>query len=449
MRQFIVIILAYLLLAGAPIATAQGSGNTCPAVVEAALSNVNRACNALGRDEACYGNTRVEATFWEPQDELIFSAPADRAPLRDLHTIATAPLNTQTGEWGLALLNLQANLPDTLPGQAVTFLLMGDASLENAVLPEETAEDQIGPMQAFYFTTGLGAPTCNEAPDALIVQSTERAEVTLNINELEIRLGSTVVFSMAEIPGEENPSAVMVATLLQGRLETVINGTPLILEQPEPTPEEPLPTFAVTLNAEGRVDADSQLVEPPLDVVTPVVEGACLSATRSTVFHDLAPELCQAGVGVPYAPPPTVTTVPESPPEDEADEANAAHVHLLWHNRTCEGASQPLPPIVSFGWGLGCFDTAASARAHPHAAEYRLFVDGEPVDMSPLQQIGPEQQSPVCPWGYSYYLPPLELPPGEHILSLTESIVDGWQSEAGGHEIGESSRMSCTIIVER
>jgi hypothetical protein len=49
---------------------------------------------------------------------------------------------------------------------------------------------QYGPMQALYFTASLSAPDCRQAPNALVVQSPEQVEVTLNFNALEVQLGS-------------------------------------------------------------------------------------------------------------------------------------------------------------------------------------------------------------------------------------------------------------------
>ncbi len=54
----------------------------------------------------------------------------------DLRTITGAPLQLADEIWGLALTRLQADLPDTLPGQNVTVVLMGDIAVENAVPPE-------------------------------------------------------------------------------------------------------------------------------------------------------------------------------------------------------------------------------------------------------------------------------------------------------------------------
>lgn len=110
---------------------------TCPALVERALEELEANCTGLGRNSACYGYNRVSATFTEPVEEGYFSLPSDRAELVTLDSITTAPLTIDNEEWGIALLNAQANLPGTLPGQSVTFVLLGDATVTNAVPPEE------------------------------------------------------------------------------------------------------------------------------------------------------------------------------------------------------------------------------------------------------------------------------------------------------------------------
>jgi hypothetical protein len=46
-------------------------------------------------------------------------------------------MDLANNQWGVALLSLQANLPGTLPGQSVTFILLGDAMVVNAVSEDE------------------------------------------------------------------------------------------------------------------------------------------------------------------------------------------------------------------------------------------------------------------------------------------------------------------------
>lgn len=118
----------------------QTSDSACPALVELALSQLGDNCADLGRNSACYGFNRVESTFNQTVSQGFFTKPADRAELVSMKTIQSAPLDLQLQQWGIAVLNVQANVPDTLPGQAVTFLLMGDTQVENAVDASQAAK---------------------------------------------------------------------------------------------------------------------------------------------------------------------------------------------------------------------------------------------------------------------------------------------------------------------
>lgn len=117
--------------------------NTCPAIVEDALEALGDNCGGMGRNEACYGYRRVDSTFDFEVAPDFFAAPSDRTELASLREIRTAPLDVVSGQWGIALLNIQANIPDTLPGQAVTFLLLGDAVMENQVTAEEAPDEPV------------------------------------------------------------------------------------------------------------------------------------------------------------------------------------------------------------------------------------------------------------------------------------------------------------------
>jgi hypothetical protein len=127
---------AVALLILAPLAgLAQGS--TCPQLVEMALAAAGSNCNALDRNSVCYGFNRVSATFNEAMTDAFFSQPADRAGLNQINSLTTAAMDVDDEDWGIAVMNVQANLPGTLPGQAVTLLLIGDAEVENAVDPAQ------------------------------------------------------------------------------------------------------------------------------------------------------------------------------------------------------------------------------------------------------------------------------------------------------------------------
>lgn len=248
----------------------------CPVLVERALQSVNDNCNDMDRNTACYAYNQVYATFLQDVDDGFFSNPSDRTDLTLVDTIQTVPFDENSERWGIALMSVQANVPNTLPGQAVVFMLMGDVQIENQVAPEnafvpsdpitvttlvassnirlvpsetgyvlgtvpvettfeadglssdgrwvriiyedqpawifreiisaESSLDQLSiisdsnrtPMQAFYFSTGAGVSSCNEAPDSLMIQGPNSLEVQINANGVDINIGSTIMLEFVE-----------------------------------------------------------------------------------------------------------------------------------------------------------------------------------------------------------------------------------------------------------
>jgi hypothetical protein len=407
-------------VANAPI-HAQDSSDGCLAIVEAALATVEESCGGLGRNDACYGYSRVDALFWTTRDDLFFSTPADQVPLVELQSVATTPLDPVTGSWGVAVLHLQADLPDTLPGQAVMFLLMGDTTLENMVSPDEAVEPvtpvavtttvaanlrsrpttvsnvigsvpagtvlqavgvnavgdwyeillesgdkgwiagtlvmtddtetrttlpvtygegigpRYGPAQAFRFNTGLGGVTCLDAPNALVVQSPEGIEITFNINGLDVRIGSTVVFTTLPIQTDEGPVIALVVTLVEGEVHVSVNGVLIRLTRPGQS-------FAVTLNGEGLVDANSELIDLPDDRDgDAIVLKACENAAALTsLFPSLNVEQCtQAADLAFYVPPPPDSGHSGNGSGDGASDQNSESVR---EPTTCQWPVITYPP---------------------------------------------------------------------------------------------------------
>lgn len=146
-RLFFLIPIVLLLVTGLSRQSsyAQTGSNTCSSLVQQAINALGTNCEGLGRNSACYGTFRVNATFSDPEVQASFVQPADRAPINTLQTIRTAPMNVESNEWGVAVINLQASLPGVLPGQNAVFLLIGDAEIENAV-PEDEAFESGDPL---------------------------------------------------------------------------------------------------------------------------------------------------------------------------------------------------------------------------------------------------------------------------------------------------------------
>jgi hypothetical protein len=189
---------------------------TCKEILIRAIQTVQTNCDNLTRNNACYGNTAVKA---EPRNGSVlkFDTAGDRAALQAISTLVTSALNPHEGTWGLSLLKLQANLPNSLPGQNVTFLVFGDTTIENG------ADN----MQAFYFRSGLGSLECQEVPrDGIVVGSPNHTRVVFSANGVQIKLGSTVI-----LRAERHKS--MSIELLDGSAEVTSAGTTQTLQPGE------------------------------------------------------------------------------------------------------------------------------------------------------------------------------------------------------------------------
>lgn len=111
--------------------------DTCPLIVSTVLEAVADNCDDLGRNEICYGNNMLIALNFddEPVDSL--QAVGDTSEIFEIASVTTAPFDLNNDTWGIALLSLQADLPDTVPGQNVTFVVFGDTGLKSQTIPEE------------------------------------------------------------------------------------------------------------------------------------------------------------------------------------------------------------------------------------------------------------------------------------------------------------------------
>ncbi len=191
MKPYLKLLWIGLLLCLAPAVLAQ-TGD-CPQIVQTALEAADTACQDTGRNQACYGNIDMTAQPQPDAPNFTFNKVGDIVDVSALQSLVLSPMDESAGKWGVALLRLQANIPDTLPGQNVTFLLFGDVEIDNAVAPEDTTQH---PMQAFYLRTGANDAPCDEAPESgLLVQTPEGVEeVSFNINGVDVQMGSTVLF---------------------------------------------------------------------------------------------------------------------------------------------------------------------------------------------------------------------------------------------------------------
>jgi uncharacterized protein YgiM (DUF1202 family) len=114
------------------LASAVAAQNDCSAMVEAALAATDAACSTVGRNQACYGSAPLEAESTENTAEFTFAAAGDLVDLNQLAVLRSAALDADSGAWGIALLRVQANLPEMTPEQNMTMVVFGDVEVTNA-----------------------------------------------------------------------------------------------------------------------------------------------------------------------------------------------------------------------------------------------------------------------------------------------------------------------------
>lgn len=272
---------------------------TCPSIVQQAWENIDALCHDIDRNEACYGHVLLNAQPQPGVTRFAFEREGQTVDVVKLQSLRLSTMDLLNGTWGVALLQIQANLPAVVTDRNVSLLLFGDVALENAAttetlidvtpiaatntinvryrpttrsgvvglvgpddvvtadgrlagnpwlhiqasqsgvngwvyaplfesvdgvafdtLPEVDASvSNFGPMQAFYFQSGGQDAMCPEAPNSgILIQTPEGvAEVTLLINEVDIRLGSTVFF-------QAEPNGDMSVSVVEGHARVTAGG---------------------------------------------------------------------------------------------------------------------------------------------------------------------------------------------------------------------------------
>lgn len=217
MKRLLLALFAFMFaLAFLPFRASSQFISSCPSVIEHALQRVERICAATGRNQICYANSWTQA---EPQAFITdFSfEPGDITELTNIRRLRLGGLDPVTDQWGMVLMRLQANVPATLPGQNVLFLLFGDVDLEDQYGGIDSPVSN--PMQAVRLRTAVGSPDCSQAPpNGLLVQTPHGVgRVLLQVNGVDISLGSTVFLTA-------QPNQDLTISTLEGSALVYANG---------------------------------------------------------------------------------------------------------------------------------------------------------------------------------------------------------------------------------
>jgi hypothetical protein len=389
----------------------QSLEDTCSSLVTSALEITDQSCTGTVPDQLCYGHSLLDV---EPQPgfgPFDFSQAGDKVEVAGLQSLRVSGMNTETDEWGVALMQVHANLPGSLSVQNVTFLIMGDVQIENRVqglnpldvtvaargnvnirtapeldafvsgtlqsgqtitargrtadsswlfvdlpdgqstgwvfAPSMTNPEGIeslnvvdpdtahyGPMQAFYLETGSSgaAPNCAEAPeDGLMIQTSEGvAEVSLWINEVKIRLGST-----AFIRAERN--AEMTVTMLEGNAHVEADG----VEYSAPAGTELTIPMDQNLAPSGPPSPPSNVSDTNVQSLPPAVENL----DRQIVIPTFIPSSTLTLTPLPTA---TRTPIPTATPTNTAVPTNTPVPPTATYTDTPLPTNTPVPPTATY-----------------------------------------------------------------------------------------------------
>jgi len=160
-------------------ATAVAENNaSCQALIDRAIQASGSFCDETDSNNVCYGNTTIKAEL-VPNVTRRFSERGDIVEVNELKRLTASPLNLDTNEWGIAVFKIIANLPRSLPGETVTMVVFGNATLDN----------ESGNLESFYFSSELGQIACEKVPyDGLLVNSPDGGGIRFNINGAELTL---------------------------------------------------------------------------------------------------------------------------------------------------------------------------------------------------------------------------------------------------------------------
>jgi SH3 domain-containing protein len=285
-----------------PMNMATGTWGVAMMSLQANLSNENPSQNVT---LVLFGDVEVNNAIAAPTDMEVTVSSLGNANVRRepadtgfvLGTLSPGQIITAVGRntdssW------VYVDIPDSLEHGWINSQLIdssGEISDLNVINPELL---DYGPMQAFYVRTGDKSSTCEEAPnDGLLIQTPEGAgEVRLWINEVKIRLGSTV-FVQAHQSGDMTISTLEGAAHVEafGVEQTAVAGmtvsVPLDADSKASAPPKPPEHYTrETVNSLPVDNLREQItVEPPVVTepgVTDTLTDVPLETTAEPITDD-------------------------------------------------------------------------------------------------------------------------------------------------------------------
>jgi hypothetical protein len=405
--------------------------NTCPAIVADALAQVDSLCAETGRNQACYGNIMLVAEAQPGVDDLRLDAPGDIADVIDIQALRLTGIDEAVPEWGVALMKLQANLPDTLPGQNVAMLLFGDVDLRNAA---GATRESYMPMQAFYFRSGVGDSPCAEAPESGILIQTPKGqgEIALRVNNVDIALGSTAFLQAVA-------DDALYVNLLEGQ------ATVTAFSSTRTVPAGMMVSVPIDENlaASGPPSAPEPYTEAHVQGVADMIEGLPDTVTIQTNAIETAVD----AINSPTEPTPEIR--PTHPPEG-TNHGGGNATDFFFDASACPYESGKVyelaaNQVYTVSTWPGCWSTIADAQASKAEVSISVTVDGVPAGT--FAGFGPVGNCAPADGGYNFQAKYLIAPlaPGIHTIQVVHDHPGGRVYMPDGNTEAWTWVETCTV----
>jgi hypothetical protein len=174
-----------------PTLSSKATEFPCTVLIQKAIEASGKACDATKPNTACYGNRTIFAEL-APSFTGTFDKLGDMVDITQLLRLSAAPMNIEKQDWGIVIMKVLANLPNSLPGQTITMVVFGNTNFNK----------DAGDLHAFYFASTPGGLTCQAAPaDGIMINVPNGTGVNFTVNGAEITLTGNA--SLQAVNGQE------------------------------------------------------------------------------------------------------------------------------------------------------------------------------------------------------------------------------------------------------
>lgn len=113
-------------------AAATDDPQRCPALVNNAMTLTEINCTDTRTNEACYGFIFIDSEL--RSEQVRFVEPGDILNISTIESLQLSPMDTESGQWGLMVMDVEANVPgnSTPITDDVQIVLFGDTRLQDA-----------------------------------------------------------------------------------------------------------------------------------------------------------------------------------------------------------------------------------------------------------------------------------------------------------------------------